>query len=310
MKKKLLKKFLIVFFLLLSQENSAFGKNNSVIITVGNHPITRLDLGKEIKFIAILSDIKVNENNKKELKDIAIQSLVKRAIKKNEIERLKIEKYNSKDLNNQITNIAKKLGFDIDGLKNFLEQNNLQYKDLVARFEIDLKWNSAIFKLYNKKVSINTLEIEDKINSEIERFKSEKLILLSEIQVSLSNENLETTSNKILSEIEQNGFEDTAKKFSISPTAIKGGSIGWINEKKLSKQIYQNIKNLKVGDISKPILVGDVVVFIKKIAEKITDYNLEIIKRNVVEEEKMKKLEMYSNSHYSDLEKRIKVKFL
>ena len=63
MKKKLLKKFLIVFFLLLSQENSAFGKNNSVIITVGNHPITRLDLGKEIKFIAILSDIKVNENN-------------------------------------------------------------------------------------------------------------------------------------------------------------------------------------------------------------------------------------------------------
>ena len=46
-----------------------------------------------------------------------------------------------------------------------------------------------------------------------ERFKSEKLILLSEIQVSLSNENLETTSNKILSEIEQNGFEDTAKKF-------------------------------------------------------------------------------------------------
>ena len=140
MKKKLLKKFLIVFFLLLSQENSAFGKNNSVIITVGNHPITRLDLGKEIKFIAILSDIKVNENNKKELKDIAIQSLVKRAIKKNEIERLKIEKYNSKDLNNQITNIAKKLGFDIDGLKNFLEQNNLQYKDLVARFEIDLKW--------------------------------------------------------------------------------------------------------------------------------------------------------------------------
>ena len=236
--------------------------------------------------------------------------MVKRAIKKNEIERLKIEKYNSKDLNNQITNIAKKLGFDIDGLKNFLEQNNLQYKDLVARFEIDLKWNSAIFKLYNKKVSINTLEIEDKINSEIERFKSEKLILLSEIQVSLSNENLETTSNKILSEIEQNGFEDTAKKFSISPTAIKGGSIGWINEKKLSKQIYQNIKNLKVGDISKPILVGDVVVFIKKIDEKITDYNLEIIKRNVVEEEKMKKLEMYSNSHYSDLEKRIKVKFL
>ncbi len=224
MKKKLLKKLLIIFFFFLSQENSAFGKNNSVIITVGNYPITSLDLVKEIKFIAILSNIKINENNKIELKDIAIQSLVKRGIKKNEIERLKIEKYNSKDLNNQISNIAKKLGLDKEGLKNFLQQNNLEYKDLVARFEIDLKWNSAIFKLYNKKVSINTLEIENKINSQIEKFKSEKLILLSEIQVGLFNENLENTSNKILSEIKQNGFEDTAKKFSISPTAKDGGS--------------------------------------------------------------------------------------
>ena len=68
-------------------------------------------------------------------------------------------------------------------------------------------------------------------------------------------------------------------------------------KKNLFDEIYQNIKNLKVGDISKPILVGDVVVFIKKIEEKITDYNLEIIKRNVVEEEKMKKLEMISPNY-------------
>ena len=131
MKKKLLKKLLIIFFSFFLKKIRLLEKNNSVIITVGNYPITSLDLVKEIKFIAILSNIKINENNKKELKDIAIQSLVKRGIKKNEIERLKIEKYNSKDLNNQISNIAKKLGLDKEGLKNFLQQNNLEYKDLV-----------------------------------------------------------------------------------------------------------------------------------------------------------------------------------
>ena len=53
-----------------------------------------------------------------------------------------------------------------------------------------------------------------------------------------------------------------------------------------------------------------VVIFIKKNNEKSGSQNLENIKENVVNQEKMKKLEMFSNSHYSDLEKRIKVRFL
>ena len=62
--------------------------------------------------------------------------------------------------------------------------------------------------------------------------------------------------------------------------------------------------------MTEPILTEGVVIFIKKIDEKNTSYNLENIKKNVVNQEKMKKLEMFSNSHYSDLEKKIKVKFL
>ena len=65
MKKILINNLLVIFFLVFSFEKISANSNNSIIITVGNYPITRLDLIKEIKFIAVLSKIEIDENNKK-----------------------------------------------------------------------------------------------------------------------------------------------------------------------------------------------------------------------------------------------------
>ena len=311
MKKILINNLLVIFFLVFSFEKISANSNNSIIITVGNYPITRLDLIKEIKFIAVLSKIEIDENNKKKIKDLAVQTLVKRAIKEQEIDRLKITRYNKKDLDKQVVATAKNLGFNKEGLKVFLSAQNLSYEDLIKKYEIDLKWNTAIYELYKNKISLNTLEIEDKIKSELEKPKLDgKSILLSEIQVNLSSEGLDTTSKKVLLKIKELGFEGAAKNLSISSTAQVGGNLGWIKANKISANIFNKIKNLKTGEISNPIIVDDIVIFIKKIDEKEESVDLDTIKKNVVYSEKIKKLEMFSNAHYSDLERSTQVKFL
>lgn len=304
------KKLLFIFFLLINTEQLSSQIDNSIIITVGNYPITRLDLEKEMKIITVLSKIRINEENKKQIKDLAVQSLVKRSIKKSEIERLKITQFNKKDVDFQISNISKNLGLEKEDFKIFLQQNNIKYEDISERFEIDLKWNSAIFKLYKNKITLNTIEIEDKINSEVEKVKLSKSVLLSEIQVNVSSENLENTTKNVLSEIKEVGFDKAAIKLSISNSAKDGGNIGWLNENKLSMTIYEGIKNLKKGEISKPIILEETMIIILKKDEKNNSFNLENIKNNIVKQEKMKKLEMFSNSHYSDLEKKTNINFL
>ena len=306
----MLKKIFIFSFLFLSPGKLYSDVSNSIIATVGNYPITRYDLISEIKLISVISNTKINENNKENIKNIAIKTLVKRAIKRNEIERLKIDNYNKKDLENQVNTVANNLGVNKSDLKLLLERQNISYQNLIKNFETDLKWNSAIFKLYKKKISLNPIEIENKINTELKKITDDKLLLLSEIQVNITKENLETIKKNIKSQINKQGFEDTAKALSISSTANKGGSIGWIKESKLSKLIYENVKNLKNGQIGKPLVIDGVLIFVKKIDEKNEVKNIEIIKKNIVNQEKLKKLEMFSNSHYSDLERKIKVKFL
>ena len=80
---------LITVFLLLFQADILFGQtNNKIIITVGKYPITYLDLFKEIKMISILSNSEINENNREQIKKLAVTSLIKRKIKIGKIKKL------------------------------------------------------------------------------------------------------------------------------------------------------------------------------------------------------------------------------
>ena len=60
--------------------------------------------------------------------------------------------------------------------------------------------------------------------------------------------------NEILEVVKNEGFEIAAKKFSISPSAKKSGLIGWLSGSSLSNKFLEQIKNLDIKEVSKPII--------------------------------------------------------
>ena len=168
MKKKILTFFFVTLFFLFQNKLLYSQGDNAIIISVGDYPITKHDLFNEVKLIAILSNTGINNNNSQQIKGLAVKSLIKRNIKEGEIARRNINKYNKNQLNSLIENTSKKLGVDQSGLKEILKKNNLSYKKLIERFETDLKWNYMIFEIYKNKISLNTTEIESKLQSRIE----------------------------------------------------------------------------------------------------------------------------------------------
>jgi len=310
MEKKKIRSFIAILFLIFFTSGVHAAINNSVIISVGNLPITYLDLVKEMKIISIISNNKIDDSNKEQIKDIAVKTLIKRKIKEIEINKYNIKDYNRSDLKKLIMRTSKNIGTDKEGLKNIMEINNLSFEEIEKRFKIDLKWNSLIFQLYKNKISLNMSEIENKINVELDAVKTNRLVLLSEIEINRPEENDKIVVGKVMENIKKDGFENTAKKFSISKSSEFGGNIGWLNEKKLSKEIYDNIKNLKTNELSKAIYLKETIVIIKKMGEKIPEKNIKKIKDRIVLIEKEKKLEMFSNSHFSNLERTTQIDFL
>ena len=263
-----------------------------------------------MRLISLLNNITVDNSNRETIKSVAVQGLINRRIKEIEIKKFKIENFNKKDLEGLIKRTSNNLGTDEKGLEQLLIKKKLKLKNIKERFEIDLKWNTLIFRLYNNKVVLNTNELENKIRTEIEKVNEKRVFLLSEIEINLANNDNKIILDKIFKNIETEGFEETAKKFSISSSSEYGGNIGWINQNNLSDKIYENIKLLKTEEISKPIYLNETIVIIKKAGEKILGKNIENIKNRIVRQEKEKKLQMFSKAHYSKLEKTIQISFL
>ena len=306
---KILNYLFIIFFLF--QFSNVFSKiSNSIVITVGNLPITYLDLVKEMRLIAIVTNNKIENSNKEQIKNIAAKSLIKRKIKEIEIEKYSIKNFNKNDLKKLIGQTSINLGTNEDGLKKIMNLNNLDFKYLEHKYEVDLKWNSLIFELYKNKVVLNMGEVEEILNNTVQNTVSRKDFLLSEIEINLPNNEMQLVINKIVRNIEMEGFENTAKKYSISQTAERGGNLGWMNEKKLSRKILENIKDLKKNEVGKPIILENSIVFLKKMGEKVYEKDIKKLKDNIIKIEKEKKLKMFSNSHYSNLERVTQINFL
>ena len=55
---------------------------------------------------------------------------------------------------------------------------------------------------------------------------------------------LEEKYNEVIPSIDNFGFEKAAVLHSMSNTSEQGGRVGWINQNRLSKEIFESIKDL------------------------------------------------------------------
>ena len=298
---------LIVSFLFVSAGNAVI--KDSIFATVGNKVITKSDIINEIKIILIINGTSYSEEIKVQLDQSAIQSIIKRTIKKIEIEKHNSLGFNPKDVDNELEQLASNLNMDLDTLEQTLIVNGINLSVLADQISIDLLWNSLIFLLYKDLLSINLNEIEDQLQM-LDKNKEINEYLISEIIIKpISKENLEVKLKEIYNEIETKGFNNVAIEKSISETAIKGGDLGWINENAISKEFKEKIVKTPVGKVSEPIFLPQGILFFK-VRDKRTlkkFINLEDAKNQLVAAKKMKILNMYSLSHYDKLRRTISI---
>ena len=281
---------------------------NRIVVKVGNSLISSIDVQNEIITNLVLSNQMITQENINKNKDFSLKNLINKSIKRNEINKYKVTKFSKKDLEKYIQDIAKKINTDVNGLKEIFKIHNINYNLLVKNHETELLWNSLIFILYQNQMNINIVEVENEIENTRNINKTE--YNLSEIEITKFEYN-ENTRKKILEQIKINGFEETAKKISISTTAKKGGLIGWVAEESLTKQYSEEIKKIQIEDISLPILSKNSVSFIKinDIRKDKNNVNEIVLKKKILEQKKQEKLSLFSRSHFSNLENTISIIF-
>ena len=284
---------------------------DALYATVGSKAITKLDIVNEIKIILILSSESFSDENKDQIQAMATQSIIKRTIKMIETEKYKSLKFSPTDLENELGKWAQNSKMDLDTFKNTFVANKINFSDITARIKTELLWNSLIFELYKDRLMVN----EDEINDQLKTIQNEKEVeeyLISEIVIKPVPKNkLESAFKEIKNKIKDEGFEKVAMSLSISETAFKGGNLGWVNENSISAKFKSQIINTAVGNVSQPIILPQGILFFK-IRDKRKfkkNINLNDLKRQLINSEKTKILNMYSLSHFDNLKKTIAIKY-
>ena len=132
--------------------------------------------------------------------------------------------------------------------------------------------------------------------------------MLSEIIFEVENKKeIQKKYNEIINSIVEIGFENTASIYSFSESAKVGGDIGWVSENSLNSKVRDNIENLKINEISEPIILSTGILLLKIIDINISKVNIDLETefKKIVSYERNRQLNQYSKIHYNKVKKNL-----
>ena len=305
----LLRKILIIFIFFVFLNNKSFSLEIKIKAEIDNIIITNIDIENEKKYLIFLNP-KLEEFSKKNIDNIAKNSLIREIIKERELKKFfDIDKKNT--LVDQIEkNLLTKKNINKNELINLLNENNMDYIQMRKKLKMEAFWNQLVYKKYFKNIKIDKKVMKKRILDEFKNTEKKYEFNLSEIVFEEKiNENYETTIKKVNESIKNIGFENTANILSIANTSKNGGLIGWINEIQISGKLKNLVKKLKVNQVSEPIKIANGYLLIKLNNKKEINQKIDIEKelKNLVDYETNKQLNNFSIIYYKRLKQNIKI---
>ena len=293
----------LIFFFFFSLNIKA--KEIKILAKVNNNIITNVDVENEYNYLITLNT-SLKEIDKQQVMRFAKESLIKEKVK--EIEILKFYELDqiNKTVDLMIQNIFKNLGLNTKkDFENYLESNNLKFKEVYKKIEIEAVWNQMIYTKFKDKIFIDEKKLKKKI---VKNQKKIENVLLSEIIVTVKNKNeIQLIYDEIVQSINSIGFKETAIKFSISDSRNNSGLLSWVNIDTLSERIQNEIKNLEIGDITKPILISSGIMILRLEEKKFieTNQNIEEQLDRLINFEMNNQLNNFSTIFYNKIKKDI-----
>ena len=258
--------FFIIFFSFNYIKNLNAEISNNIVVMVGDEIITSYDLEQEKLYLSLINQININSLNKKQLDDMAKDSLIREKVKLNIINLQEGLVIADDFININIKQIYKKLGLNsFNELKYLINKNNLNYEEFVNKLVIELKWNQIIYSLFSNKIQIDKDKIDKKIRLIINENKEEEFLISEIFLIGKNKKELKDKMIKVQESILEIGFNNTAIKYSSSDTSKNGGELGWVGESQISEKILGQIKITNTGNITKPIELsgGNLIIQVK-----------------------------------------------
>ena len=300
-------KILLLIIIFFVNFYSSQALETKIIHKIENEIITNIDIKKEFKYLLALNN-QLKELDKESIFNISNESIIREKVKKIEI----LKNYKEIEISEEYANIIIKSLYSRLNIKSqrefeiYLKDYNITLDEIRHKITIDALWNQLIISKYDNQIKIDKKKIKKKLINKDK--KQSKEYQLSEIIYEIKDKlEIKKKYEEINQSIEEVGFTNTASIYSISDTSKIGGDIGWVAQNSLSKIIKKTISTLKVGEISKPIILpnGILILKITNIRDNEIKIDYESLLKNAINYERNRQLNQYSKIYFNKIKKNL-----
>lgn len=278
-------------------------KENYILIKINNEIITVIDVDDEVSYLEA-----INENfrslSKEKKFDIAKNSLIREVIKKDELLKYFNFGKNIKRVDEVIQDLYTNLNLNSENeAKEYFKNYNTSLSKVKHKLEIETLWNTLIYTKFKSNIEVDKNKLKNKIKK---NNKSDEITLYMLSEILFKTENKKQMIQKVLdikNSIKEIGFENTASKFSFSDTAKYGGKIGWIKQNQLSKEMFNKIEKLKIGEVTEAINTpgGQLILKLEDIKTEKVFLDKKKQLENLIVYETNKQLSNFSNIYFNKI---------
>ncbi|NQU61431.1 MAG: peptidylprolyl isomerase [Rhodospirillales bacterium] len=249
--------FACVLLLALSAfvSNTKAQETLGIAAVVNDEIISIYDLNMRLSLVINFSGLPQNNETRQRLAPQVLRTLIDDELKRQEAARLKIPITES-EIENTFRNMEKRNGQKVGALKDLLARRGITIATLSNKIEADIAWQKLINSRFGAGIQISEEEI-DEILADIKNNAGKPEYRVLEIFLPIDNQKRDqeilSLGHRLIQQAKSaSSFRALARNFSKSPTAEKGGDLGWNRIGQLGGKLDNVLAGLQPGQISIP----------------------------------------------------------
>lgn len=231
-----------------------------IAAVVNEGVISLRDVQERLALTLITSAMPNTPENRQRLLPTVLRTLIDDQLRLQEAERLKIA-VGASDIQGAMRRIEEGNRMQPGTLEAMLQKAGLPISALENQLRPQIAWAKAAQASLRRQVYVQPEEVDAAL-VQLEAMKDQPQRRVAELVIPVAQPDQETQARDLaqrLIEELRNGtqFSALAQQFSASPSARRGGDLGWVTPGQLSPELDEVITQLQPGQISTPVRVAE-----------------------------------------------------
>lgn len=222
---------------------------------VNDAPITEYDVYQRLALMVSQAGFQLTEQDLQRLREQVLRNLIDEVLKLQEALSFEVQPMKA-DVDESLAEYAGQFNLTVEQVEQTLAEQSIDISTLRQQIAADIVFQQIVNGRYRPSISITDAEI-DAVYQRTVANASKPQYRVQEIFIRVDSPEQEAEIRGGVAGLWQQimqgaNFQAVAQQISHSPSAARGGDIGWVQDGQLPPELNLVLRNLQPGEVSQP----------------------------------------------------------